>query len=76
MPSLIACWRLAMQHAQDETTRIFRRRTTDCDDDLDDQAEAISGAFDAGLELAAALVSQDGDRRLAALIRRQKKVTR
>lgn len=67
-----------------ETTRVIRRNQMGrrlVDDDLDDPAdheadlrEAFNRGFNAGLDLAGALVALDGDRKLAALIRRQRKV--
>jgi hypothetical protein len=57
-----------------ETTRILRRPKI-TDDDIQDPAdlerEAENRGFNRGLELAACLVRLDGDRRLAALIKRQ-----
>jgi hypothetical protein len=67
-----------------DTTRIIRRNHPGhrlIDDDLDDipdpeadKREAFNRGFNAGLDLAGALVAMDGDRKLAALIRRQRKV--
>jgi hypothetical protein len=58
-----------------ETTKIFRRRLSDEDvvDQADIEREARVKGWNAGLDLAASLVALDGDRKLAALIRRQKK---
>lgn len=60
-----------------DTTAIYRKAETDTAEDLIDQAqlerEAEARGFNAGLELAACLVRLNGDKPLAALIRRQRK---
>lgn len=54
------------------TTRVYRKPTVTTDD-LSDTAEAFNTAYNCGMEFAACLVSQDGHRKLAALIRRMKR---
>lgn len=58
----------------DDTTVILRRRSPgearDIDDDL---ADEFSRGFNAAIDLASSPVKHDGDPRLAALIRRQRK---
>ncbi len=58
-----------------ETTEIFRRKLSDEDlpDPEADKREADAKAFNAGLELGAALVRLNGDKKMAALILRQRK---
>jgi hypothetical protein len=61
-----------------ETTRVIRRGelrilSEDLADQDDLEAEAFRRGRNAGLDLAARLVAQDGDRAMAALIRRQRK---
>jgi hypothetical protein len=58
-----------------ETTEIFRRKLSDEDlpDPEADRREAEARGFNAGLELAGALVRLNGDKRMAALILRQRK---
>lgn len=55
-----------------ETTRIFRKHDVDVIDDLADEGERAADDYNRGLDMAARIVAQNGDRKLAALIRRQK----
>ncbi len=57
-----------------ETDRIVRRLSDeDCSDPEADLREAEARGFNAGLALAAALVRLNGDKKMGALILRQRK---